>query len=139
MIIAIDFDGTCVTHAYPIVGEEIGAVPVLKKLIENGHKLILFTMRSDKKGLSPVTQKIEDGGLTDAVNWFKRNDIPLYGIQSNPGQKYWTDSPKCYADMYIDDAAFGCPTKTDKTISNKPFVDWEIVEKILIDMGLIIN
>lgn len=30
MIIAVDFDGTCVTHEYPKVGREIGAVGVLK-------------------------------------------------------------------------------------------------------------
>lgn len=29
MIIAVDFDGTCVTHEFPKVGEEIGAAPVL--------------------------------------------------------------------------------------------------------------
>ena len=28
--IAIDFDGTVVTHEYPKVGRDIGAVPVLK-------------------------------------------------------------------------------------------------------------
>ena len=39
MEIAIDFDGTCVTHEYPGVGREIGAAPVLKKLTENGHIL----------------------------------------------------------------------------------------------------
>ena len=47
MEICIDFDGTCVTHDFPKVGKDIGAIPVLKKLIENGHNLILFTMRSD--------------------------------------------------------------------------------------------
>jgi hypothetical protein len=30
VIIAVDFDGTCVTHEYPKVGRDIGAVPVLK-------------------------------------------------------------------------------------------------------------
>ena len=47
MIIAIDFDGTCVTHEFPKVGKDINAVPVLKALVENGHQLVLFTMRSD--------------------------------------------------------------------------------------------
>ena len=31
MIIAVDFDGTCVTHEFPRVGAEIGAAEVLKK------------------------------------------------------------------------------------------------------------
>ena len=43
MDIVIDFDGTCVTHEFPLVGKDIGAIPVLKKLVENGHNLILFT------------------------------------------------------------------------------------------------
>ena len=47
-IIAVDFDGTVVTHAYPYVGEDAGAVPVLRELVDNGCKLILYTMRSDK-------------------------------------------------------------------------------------------
>lgn len=49
MYIAIDFDGTCVTPEYPEIGKDIGAVPVLKRLVENGHKLILHTMRGEPK------------------------------------------------------------------------------------------
>lgn len=48
MEIAIDFDGTCVTHEFPNVGKDIGAVPILKRLVAKGHKLILYTMRSDR-------------------------------------------------------------------------------------------
>ena len=33
MVIALDFDGTVVTHEYPYIGEDIGAVPVLKELV----------------------------------------------------------------------------------------------------------
>ena len=43
-IIAVDFDGTVVTHAYPYVGEDAGAVPVLRELVDNGCKLILYTL-----------------------------------------------------------------------------------------------
>lgn len=64
MKIGIDFDGTCVTHDYPRIGKDIGAVPVLKELVERGHKLILNTMRSGKE-------------LEDAVEWFKKM-ISLY-------------------------------------------------------------
>lgn len=32
MIIAVDFDGTCVTHEFPKVGKDIGAAPILKNL-----------------------------------------------------------------------------------------------------------
>lgn len=86
MIIAVDFDGTCVTHEFPKVGRDIGAAPVLKRLANNGHQLILYTMRSMKPGISPITQKTEDGGLAAAIKWFKKNNIPLHGIQREPKQ-----------------------------------------------------
>ena len=141
MIIAIDFDGTCVTHEFPRVGKDIGAVPVLKKLTDNGHKLILFTMRSNRTDNKPTgdnnIQNVTGQFLDDAVNWFKQNDIPLYGIQTNPTQTQWTTSPKAYAELYIDDAALGCPIKYDPTLSRNAFVDWERVENLLKLNGLI--
>ena len=124
MYIAIDFDGTCVTHDYPTIGKDINAVNVLKKLVANGHKLILNTMRSGKE-------------LKEAINWFKKNDIELYGANENPTQKKWTNSPKVYANLYIDDAALGCPLKMDLSISDRPFVDWEAVSCLLKDNGIL--
>lgn len=124
MYIAIDFDGTCVTHDYPRIGKEIGAIKVLKRLVEAGHKLILNTMRSDKE-------------LQDAVNWFKKNGIELYGVNENPTQKRWTNSPKVYAHMYIDDAALGCPLINAPELSNRPFVDWDSIDLQLIQKGII--
>jgi len=118
LYIGVDFDGTCVTHEYPRVGKDIGAVPVLKKLTDSGHLLILNTMRSGKE-------------LDDAVQWFIDNDIPLYGVNENPSQKSWTLSPKVYAHLYIDDAALGCPMKMDNAVSDRPFVNWEIVDKYI--------
>lgn len=137
MEINIDFDGTCTTHAFPAIGKDIGAVPILKKSVSSGHRLILFTMRSNKKGTSLVTNKTEFGGLSDAVKWFEDNDIPLCGIQTNPTQSSWTESPKSYAPLMIDDSALGCPLKTDFSISDRPFVDWSKVEDLLISKELI--
>lgn len=131
MEINIDFDGTCVAHDYPRIGADIGSIKVLKKLVDNGHRLILFTMRSDNSNFMTPHGKIDNHGLTDAVNWFKMNDIPLYGIQTNPTQKAWTSSPKSYAELMIDDSALGCPLKIDLSISPRPFVNWEEVEDIL--------
>jgi len=140
MIIAVDFDGTCVTHDFPKVGKDIGAVGILKMLVRNGHQLVLFTMRSDIKNPKSKDYGIHAKGgkyLTDAVNWFKENEIPLYGINVNPAQKDWTHSPKAYAQLYIDDAALGCPLTMDKEKSDRPFVDWWGVAKYLASMGLI--
>lgn len=46
MIIAVDFDGTCVTHDFPKVGKNIGTEIVLKKFSDKEHKIILYTMWS---------------------------------------------------------------------------------------------
>ena len=135
MVICVDFDGTCVTHAYPIVGNDIGAVPVLKRLVEAGHQLILFTMRSYMEGISPVTNKLQDGGMNDALEWFKQNEIPLYAINENPTQAVWTSSPKPFAQLIIDDSALGCPIIYDENISPRPFVNWNIIEQMLIQMN----
>jgi hypothetical protein len=140
MDIVIDFDGTCVTHEFPIVGKDIGAVPVLKNLIKNGHNLVLFTMRSDLKEPTYRNQGRElpaGNYLSDAVNWFKENEIPLYGIQRNPSQDSWTESPKAYGQLIIDDAALGCPLVFDDALSSRPFVDWEAVNDILEYRGLL--
>lgn len=131
MNICIDFDGTCVTHEFPKVGKDIGAVPILKKLVEKGHKLILFTMRSDiddPKSDNPDIHPVGGTYLTDAVNWFKENGIELYGINTNPEQKGWTTSPKAYADLYIDDAALGIPLSRNLGLSDRLFVNWPVVE-----------
>lgn len=117
MIIAVDFDGTCVTHEYPKVGRFIGAEPVLKELVDAGHKLILWTMRSDEP-------------LFDAVQWFAEREIPLFGVNSNPEQSTWTKSPKAYAQLYIDDAALGIPL-CEGLNGERPFVNWEKVRELL--------
>jgi len=140
MTINVDFDGTCVTHSFPNIGNEIGAAPVLKKLVHAGHKLILFTMRSNRITFKTVgehiTPDVKGTFLNDAIQWFIDNDIPLYGVQSNPDQHNWTESPKSYAELMIDDSALGCPLIFDTTISPRPFVDWVKVDKMLAKMGL---
>lgn len=119
--IAVDFDGTCVTHEYPYMGRDVGAVPVLKELAEQGHNLILYTMRSGR---------LEK----EAVEWFKENGIPLYAVNSNPTQKKWTKSPKVHADIYIDDGALGCPVIHSESCG-QPYVDWVKVREWLVKEG----
>lgn len=115
MYIAVDFDGTCVEHRYPEVGPNVPhAVGVLKDLVAAGHDLILFTMRSGEP-------------LQDAVDWFKDHGIPLYGVNTNPTQTEWTQSPKAYAHVYIDDAALGCPLILPPEGATRPYVDWPAV------------
>lgn len=121
LTIAIDFDGTCTTHAYPDIGEDVGAVPVIKKIKEAGHNIILWTMRDEKE-------------LQEAVNWFEDNGIELFGVNRNPHQA-WSCSPKAYAHFYIDDAAVGCPLLHDEGI--RPYVDWGAIEELMVKWGVI--
>lgn len=124
-VIAIDFDGTCVTNEYPKLGKLLpNCVEILKKILEKKNKLVLLTQRDGKE-------------LTEAIKWFNDNKIKLYGINDNPQQNTWNKSRKVYADIYIDDRNLGCPLTTHKSLSSKPFVDWFKVEKILKEQGVI--
>ena len=123
MKIGIDFDGCLVSWNFPLVGKDIGSAEVCRDLVKKGVKIILYTMR-DKEFLD------------DAVKWCKDNNIELYGINENPSQN-WSDSRKVHADIYIDDQALGCPLKVDKKISERPFVDWVKIRKMLEDKGIL--
>jgi hypothetical protein len=81
-------------------------------------RLILFTMRSDTPDNGPL--------LRNAVEYLENNGIRLYGINKNPEQQSWTSSPKAYGDIYVDDAAFGCPLIQPKGFA-RPCVDWKKV------------
>ena len=121
--IALDFDGTVVTHEYPLIGEDAGAVPVLKELVGNGYRLILHTMRHGAL-------------LEQAVNWLRRLCIPLYAINENPSQRKWTASPKVYADLYIDDSSLGCPIRFVDGVK-RPVADWTRIREQLVREGFL--
>lgn len=112
MIIAVDFDGTVVTHEYPNMGQDIGATQYLLAAVDLGAKLILHTVRDGKE-------------LEDAVQWFERRGIALYGVNDNPNQHEWSTSRKIHANLFIDDLAFGVPLVVNN--KDRPFVDWNQV------------
>lgn len=97
MYIGVDFDGTMVDHQYPQIGWAVpGAIDWCKTFQRNGGNIILWTMRSGDK-------------LEEARQYMEDNGINLFGVNENPTQQTWTQSPKAYCHMYIDDAAVGCP------------------------------
>jgi hypothetical protein len=97
MYICVDFDGTMVDHQYPKIGWAVpGAIEWCKTFQHHGAEIILWTMRSGKE-------------LEEARLYMENNGIKLFGVNENPTQKVWTNSPKAYGHMYIDDAAIGCP------------------------------
>lgn len=124
-IIAIDFDGTIVTHAYPHLGRPVpSAIRIMKRLQEQGVQLILWTMRSGQQ-------------LDEAVRYCEEQGITFWGINQNPAQAEWTDSPKAYAPIYIDDAALGCPTLWDEA-TQRNMVNWREVEAVLTRKGVLL-
>jgi hypothetical protein len=128
MYIAVDFDGTCVDHQYPDVGDDVpGAAEWLKKFVDAGAQIILWTMRSHRA--NGKTESV----LDDAIRWFYYREIPLLGINENPTQREWTYSPKAYANYYIDDAAIGCPLKENPRMGGRPYVDWDIVGPLVME------
>lgn len=126
MIIAIDFDGTLVTHEYPKIGLEVDdSVRVVKALRARGHQIILYTMRDGDR-------------LDEAVEYCKSVGIELWQINQNIEQYTWTNSPKVYAHVYIDDAALGCPLIFPQAGSGKrPWADWNGIEALLIRRSIL--
>jgi len=97
LIVAIDFDGTIVEDAYPKIGKpKLFVFETLKKLQEEGHRLILWTYRNGSR-------------LEEAVLFCKENGINFYAVnKSYPEEEFDTShSRKIYADSFIDDRNLG--------------------------------
>ncbi len=98
MIIAVDFDGTIVTHEYPKIGKDIPfAIETLKKLQkEHFLQLILWTVREGKE-------------LEEAVEYCRARGLEFYAVNSNyPEEKPEHGEPrKLKADLFIDDRNLG--------------------------------
>lgn len=99
MLIAIDFDGTIVEHKYPQIGKEIPfAIVTLKKLQEDGHRLILWSCREGQL-------------LEDAIRFCRERGVEFFAINSNyPDEdvdRGAVRSRKLKADMFIDDRNVG--------------------------------
>lgn len=107
MIIAIDFDGTIVDHAFPEIGSmKLYAPTVIKKLKEEGHKIILWTCRNDEDPANNG-RKV----LTEAVEFCKSHGIIFDAVNANIPDLSFSPTPKVYADLYLDDRALGAPMR----------------------------
>ena len=118
IVIALDFDGTLVEHAWPDIGKDIGA---FKHLIwlqqELKVKYILWTVRSDRP-------------LQCAIWHCWGHGLKFWGINRNPTQHTWSTSPKAHADIFVDDAALGTPLIWSAP-GIRPYVDWDIMNTML--------
>lgn len=81
MLIAVDFDGTIVTHRYPEIGEEIPfAVDTLKMLRLDGHRLILWSVR-------------EGHLLDEAVSWCRERGLEFYAVNRDYPEETTDNNP----------------------------------------------
>ena len=99
MIIAVDFDGTIVEHEYPNIGKEkIFATETLRQLINDGHRLILWTVREGEL-------------LDEAVEWCRQRGVEFYAVNKDfPEENISKNeqfSRKIKADVWIDDLNIG--------------------------------
>lgn len=118
MIVALDFDGTLVTHAWPEIGEDIGAFSWLiefQKLYPS-LRYILWTVRSDEP-------------LIGAMDYCKSRGLYFWAVNANPEQRHWSPSNKAHAHVYVDDAALGAPLIYPN--SDRPYVDWGVMGPLL--------
>lgn len=112
MIIAVDFDGTIVEHEYPAIGEERPfATEVLKMLMADRHKLVLWTMREGKL-------------LDEAIKWCADRGVEFYAVNSESPAMFQMERDKNFscklnADVFID----------DRNVGGLP--DWPTIYKII--------
>jgi trehalose-6-phosphatase len=110
MVIAVDFDGTIVEHAYPEIGKPIPfALDVLKKLQqEEHHFIILWTVR-------------EGSLLQKALDYCEKQGLTFYAVNKNYSEEVMDNNTprKLDADLYID----------DKNIGGIP--DWGVIYRIV--------
>lgn len=96
MIIAVDFDGTIVEHAYPAIGKPIPfAIETLIRLQQEGHRLILWSVREGQL-------------LQEALDYCAERGLRFFAANENyPGEDRTAAPRKLTADLFIDDRNLG--------------------------------
>lgn len=137
LVIGVDFDGTIAHHrVHPDIGPPVpGAFEWMQRFKDAGAFVILWTCRNKSR-------------LDLALSWLRENDnFQFDAVNESPKGHGFYHGEKAFAHIYIDDAAFGCPTiKPDgyyslTTISNisrtpevRPYVDWSRVGPMVLSM-----
>lgn len=98
MNIAVDFDGTIVTHEYPNIGKELPfAIETLRQLQRDGHKIILWSVREGQL-------------LEEAIEWCRARGLEFYASNKDYPEETRQDkhySRKLKAELFIDDRNLG--------------------------------
>ena len=99
MVIAVDFDGTIVEDRYPAIGRERPfAIETLKKLVNERHKIILWSVREGEL-------------LDEAVAFCRERGLEFYAINRDyPEEEEGNNnhfSRKLKVNLFIDDRNLG--------------------------------
>ena len=108
--IAVDFDGTIVTHEYPRIGKEIPFAIDSLKLLQQKYDvvLILWTVRTGER-------------LNEAIEYCRQRGLEFYAANKNYAEEELNEntSRKLDVDLFID----------DRNIGGLP--DWGIIYKMI--------
>ena len=113
------------------------AKEVINTLVENGHTIMLWTVRGDE--IVSYEGENNINALNNAINFLEINGIKVHYFNKSPihpstSQK---SSPKQLVDYFIDDIGLGTPL----IIYNGKYlvVDWMVMCKYLVRVGAISN
>lgn len=105
MIIAVDFDGTLCSNAWPGIGApRKGVIEYVKHQRQNGAKVILWTNRVGDR-------------LDAAVAWCREQGVEFDAVNENLSeivQEFGADCRKVFANVYLDDRAMK-PEEAERT------------------------
>lgn len=121
LTIAIDFDGTLVYDGcYPNFGSiKPNAINVIKKIIDNGHRIIIWTCRGGEEQMNGIRKKLNKHGVFKfIINEHFKDTL----------DEFEHFSPKVFASIYIDDRSL-------HAMHNG--IDWFEIEDMLIEGGVI--
>ena len=151
-VVGVDWDNTIVVDEWPWCGPEIkGAKEVLRGIVAAGHRLILFTQRDYEypENCEELTEFGKDKGytaegnldlLSEPVAWFRKNHIPLFGINENGLWEAYTEDRgrKIYMDFLIDDHNVGMQYNivTNRFGKDCKTIDWKFVDNWLVENGI---
>lgn len=106
MIIAVDFDGVLCEKRWPGIGApNKKLIEHLAELRNQGHKVILWTCRTDDPFTDPQTQATRYL-LTEAVDFCRSYGLTFDGVNEPDDESlelYGGNPRKIYANIYIDD------------------------------------
>lgn len=114
-IIAIDFDGTLVSSAFPDIGHDLGALFWLSQIHQMDTEMVLWTCRTGEN-LQAAKTWLTEHGFDDVIT--KHNE------HADANGNWEIESRKVYANIYVGDRAFGAPLRRFSD-GREPEYDWE--------------